>query len=226
MANIDNPALIIMAKEPDVGTTKTRLSPPLSPKEAAQLYEALLRDTLAMASELDGVHLAVAVTPPTAMQYFREITPRATSLVPVRCDDIGDCLRQVMKHLLEQGYPKVMALNSDGPSLPREHLQRAASMLDENDVVLGPCEDGGYYLIGLKHPHPELFTGIDWSTSRVFSQTLAKVKALGLESGCLPVWYDVDTADDLRRLQDDLDTLPPQTLNHTRKFLRQWAGIS
>ncbi len=215
------PALVIMAKRPAVGKTKTRLCPPLTPTEAAALYEALLRDTIELASGLEGVQLAIAVTPPEATDFFRQIGPPDAILLPVAGKDIGDCLNQVLSRLLANGHSQAIALNSDGPTLPAMYLQQAIARLNSVDVVLGPCEDGGYYLIGLKQSRPELFQDIDWSTERVTAQTLTQAESLELSVALLPSWHDVDTPADLERLQAELALLPAETLPHTRRFFRQ-----
>ena len=214
------PALVIMAKEPAVGQTKTRLCPPLTPQQAADLYKALLRDTIGLAAALEGVQLAVAVTPPEAVGTFRRWCPPGTLLLPVKGADIGECLNRVLDHMLASGHAGAIALNSDGPTLPASYLERAVAGLEEADVVLGPGEDGCYYLIGFKEPHPGLFERIDWSTERVGAQTLSRAGALGLRVALLPAWYDVDTAADLDRLRAEIDTLPASAVPHTRRFLR------
>lgn len=219
-----NPILVIMAKEPQVGFTKTRLCPPLTLDEAAQLYEALLMDSISLASGLDRIDLAIAVTPPQSVAYFKRISPLDTLLIPVECDDIGDCLTRVLRSLLDMGYPKVLAFNADGPSVPQGYIQTAVRLLDECDVVLGPSEDGGYYLVGLKQLYPEIFLGVTWSTPQVLHQTLTKIKDLGLEAGLLPPWYDVDTAADLERMRSELANLPPEILVHTRRFLANFPA--
>jgi rSAM/selenodomain-associated transferase 1 len=220
---MENSALIIMAKQPAVGQTKTRLCPPLTPTQAAALYEALLRDSIELAAGLEGVRLAIAVTPPEAMGYFRRISPAGATLLPVAGADIGDCLNQVLSRLLAAGHGQALACNSDGPTLPVAFLRQAIALLDESDVVLGPSEDGGYYLIGLKRPRPELFQGIAWSTGRVLAQTVERAEALGLSVALTLPWYDVDTASDLDRLRDELVGLPAGALLHTRRFFAYFA---
>jgi len=116
------------------------------------------------------------------------------------------------------GHPQALALNSDGPTLPATYLQQAMEQLNRAEVVLGPSQDGGYYLIGLKRPQPGLFVDIEWSSERVTAQTLARAEAMGLRVALLPPWYDVDTAADLVRLQADLASLPAEALIHTRGF--------
>ena len=216
-----NPILIIIAKEPQIGTTKTRLSPPLKLSEAAQLFEALLLDTIDLVSSINGIDLAVAVTPPESSGYFERNTPSGTILLPVTCLDIGDCLRQVFIELFERGYSKVLAFNSDGPSLPKEYIHEAISLLDENDVVYGPSTDGGYYLVGLNQLYPAIFSDIQWSTSQVMEQSLAKAEKENLRVSLLPIWYDVDTETDLERLMVDIRDRPEDQLKHTRRFFEQ-----
>ena len=213
-----DPAVVIMAKQPALGQTKTRLCPPLTPAEAAALYEALLRDTIELVAGLDDVCLAIAVTPPEATDYFCRITPEDAILLPVVGADIGVCLDRALSALLVAGHPRAIALNADGPTLPVAYLRQAIAHLDEADVVLGPSEDGGYYLIGLTHTQPGLFRDIAWSTAQVTAQTLARAEALGLRVALLPVWYDVDTPADLDKLHAELAALPPEALPFTRGF--------
>jgi rSAM/selenodomain-associated transferase 1 len=215
---VKNPILIIIAKEPQVGSTKTRLSPPLEPSQAAALFEALLEDTIDLVSSLEGIDLAVAVTPPESTGYFEEKTPEGTVLIPVTCTDIGDCLKQVFAKLFHRGYPKVLAFNSDGPSLPSEYIYQAVQLLDSQDVVFGPSDDGGYYLVGLNEPQAQLFSDIQWSTPQVMEQSLARAEAENLRVTLLPEWYDVDTAEDLERLLREVQRYPDDLLKHTRRY--------
>ena len=215
-----------MAKVPHIGTTKTRLSPQISPAEAAGLYEALLKDTIALARKLKHIDLAVAFSPSSSKHYFQKISPSQSMLLPVDCDNIGSCLEQVLRLLIEMGYKKAIAINSDGPSLPIAYLAQAFQELEDNDIVLGPNDDGGYYLIGLKRIFPELFSSIDWSTSAVLTQTLERIKQLDQKVYLLPSWYDVDTYADFRRLKIDLERLPTSDLAHTREFLSNSSLIS
>jgi uncharacterized protein len=127
--------------------------------------------------------------------------------------------------LLSEGHAGAIAIDSDSPTLPMAYVATAAETLRRTmaDVVLGPAEDGGYYLIGVSAPQPWLFKGVAWSTSSVLTTTLARVKELGLRSHLLPSWFDVDTADDLARLRDEMKTEgggPPRTF----AFLRGLYG--
>jgi uncharacterized protein len=211
--------LILMAKQPSVGRTKTRLCPPLSLAEAAAFYEAMLLDTLALAGSLTEAQLAAAVTPAAAQEYFETITPPGTLVYPVEGENLGECLLKTMQTAFNAGFKKVLVLNTDGPSLPQPYLIQALEFLETNDLVLGPGQDGGYYLIGMKCPHPQIFQDISWSTDQVLEQSLARANSLGLSTALTPSWYDVDTVVDAARLVYELSALPPERLVHTRSFL-------
>jgi rSAM/selenodomain-associated transferase 1 len=212
-------ALAVMAKRPVAGKTKTRLRTALSAKQAAKLYEAMLRDTVQLALQLEQAQLAIAVTPPEAASFIRPLCPADTLFIPAAGLDLGECLEYALSTLALEGYSKVLALNSDGPSLPLSYLRQAVEGLDRADVVLGPSEDGGYYLIGLRSPQPLLFEGISWSTARVAEQTLARARELGLVVALLPPWYDVDRVADLEKLREEMRDLPSTALAHCRRCL-------
>ncbi|MBE3073400.1 MAG: TIGR04282 family arsenosugar biosynthesis glycosyltransferase, partial [Actinobacteria bacterium] len=207
----------IMAKQPAAGRTKTRLCPPLSPSAAAELYEALLNDTIMLVSSVPDVRLAVAITP--GDEAWRPAVPGGALFLEVEGSDIGACLSSVIRHFFDAGYSRVIALDSDSPTLPATYIEQADTLLDSHDLVVGPSEDGGYYLVGLRQPRPELFRDIAWSTPRVTAQTLDRAAVLGLSVAVLPAWYDVDTAADLQRLRVEVNGLPPDTLRSTRRFL-------
>jgi rSAM/selenodomain-associated transferase 1 len=222
---LNETAIVIMAKEPRPGKTKTRLCPPLTHLQAAALYEALLLDTIAMLAALEVVDLAIAITPPESKVYFQKITPGGTLLLPIEGVDIGDCLVQALGQLLDSSYRKVIALNADGPSLPMAYLHQALESLEHNDVVIGEGYDGGYYLVGLKRLHKVLFQDITWSTHMVLAQTLDQASRAGLSVSLTPAWYDIDTIQDLRRLISELPGLPADHLTHTRRALDTFEGI-
>lgn len=197
-------ALIVVAKEPQPGRTKTRLCPPLAPASAAEFYRCLLLDTLALVQRLEAADHTLAYTPATARDYFARLSLNSFRLVPQVGADLGQRLANALGHHFDLGYRRAVIMNSDGPTLPLACLEEAFAGLDGADVTLGPGHDGGYYLIGMKRLHAELFQGIDWSTERVIPQTLAICRRLGLAVHQLPEWYDVDVAEDLERLRRDL----------------------
>jgi rSAM/selenodomain-associated transferase 1 len=218
--------LVVVAKEPSVGRTKTRLSPPLSGQQAAELYRCLLLDTLELMKRVEGVQPIIAYLPPEAEPFFRRIAPPGFDFVPQVGADLGDRLDNVLTHCLQKGYRQAVVMDSDSPTLPMVYLRQAFRELDDPnvDVVLGSCDDGGYYLIGLKSPCSALFQGIVMSTSTVVTETLARAQEQGLRVACLPRWYDVDTYEDLERLIEELLLQPDHLAQHTRTFLSDAMG--
>ena len=219
-------ALIVMAKEPSVGRTKTRLSPPLSGQEATELYRCLLLDTLELMKRVEEVQPIIAYLPPDAEPFFRRLAPPGFDFVPQVGADLGERLDNVLTHCLQSGYRQAVVMDSDSPTLPVTCLRQALRELDDPavDGVLGPCDDGGYYLIGLKSPCPALFRGIVMSTATVVAETLERARQQGQRVACLPGWYDVDTSEDLARLVEELRSQPDHPAQHTRAFLSEAMG--
>jgi uncharacterized protein len=215
--------LALMAKQPQPGRTKTRLCPPFSPLQAAAFYEALLLDTFALAAGLPCIQLAAAVTPVEGMDYFRQVAPPETMLFPVEGTHIGECLARTFDILFSSGFTRVLCLNTDGPSLPPAYLSQAVELLHRTGLVLGPGEDGGYYLIGLTAPCPALFQGVSWSTAQVLAQTLSNACRCALQAALLPPWYDIDTPAAAARLAQELEHLPVQRLVHSRRFFQSYS---
>lgn len=212
-------ALLIMAKRPLPGQTKTRLLPAFSAAAAAQLYECFLHDVVQLAQSIPGITPFVAYTPITEAAYFKKHFPDC-GLIPQHGENLNERLEDVLTTCLHQGYGAVCALNSDSPTLPVAYLVQAFAELQkaETDVVFGPCEDGGYYLIGWKRPYPRLTREVTMSTDHVLTDTLTIADELNLNAHLLPTWYDVDTAVDVTRLQAELfenTAVAP----HTRQFL-------
>jgi rSAM/selenodomain-associated transferase 1 len=212
-------ALIVVAKEPLPGLTKTRLCPPFSPDQAAEFYHCLMRDTLELVSRLEMAHHTLAYAPAGARSFFENLVPDGFELVLQRGADLGERLANGLAHHFELGYGRVVIMNSDGPTLPLAHLEEAFTGLERADVTLGPGHDGGYYLIGMKVLYPGLFQEIAWSTERVIPQTMVVCRELGLAVHKLPEWYDVDVEADLNRLSRDL-AREPASAPRTHAFLR------
>src|SRR5437016_793018 len=201
-------ALALMAKVPFAGPVKTRLTPPLSAEEAATLSTCFLRDmaTNVLDMNSDGMEGAVLYTPANAEGLLHDVLPDGFKLVAQRGETLGERLINAAAELLSNGFESVCLINSDSPTLPVEVLRTATSLLaqDGDRVVLGPTEDGGYYLIGLKHPHHELFERIAWSMAEVLSHTIERAAEINLPVEFLPTWYDVDDAATLRLLCEEL----------------------
>lgn len=218
-------AVAIMAKAPQAGEVKTRLCPPLSLADAAELYRRFLLDKIEQVTTLKAASLAIAYTPAEAKAFFEEVAPGFV-LVQQRGADLGDRLANSLGELLDRGHGGAVAIDSDTPTLPVGFLQQAVDLVTTPDIdlVLGPTQDGGYYLIGLRAMHRELFEAMAWSTSAVLSETIRRADAKGLRVACLPPWYDIDTPEDLGRLRAELAVQGGDAPRHTRTFLLERTG--
>lgn len=201
-------ALGVMTKAPRAGRVKTRLSPPLTPEEAAALNTCFLRDTAAAimtAANVGGIGIGI-YTPVGEENAYAGILPFDFVLIPQRGDLFGERLVLAAEDLRGVGFEAVCLIDSDSPTVPQAAYARAVETLLQpgERMVFGPSDDGGYYLIGLKQVHRRLFEEIDWSTERVAEQTLARAREIGLAVELLPTWYDVDDRATLRRLCDEL----------------------
>jgi rSAM/selenodomain-associated transferase 1 len=216
------PAIAVMTKVPGVTAVKSRLHDTLGEARATELYRCFLLDRLDALATLRDITGVVAFTPPGAEAVMKSLTPSALRLVPQRGADLGERLSNILTDLLELGHIAALAVDSDSPTLPMAYVMEAATALSGAtcDVVLGPCEDGGYYLVGLRYPQPALFEGIPWSTDAVFAMTLERARARGLSVHVLPQWFDVDTEADLRRLHADL-TAGAHGPQRTYAFVKQ-----
>ena len=199
----------VMAKASRAGMTKTRLCPPLTFEEAADLNTAFLKDTaetLAAAATETSLAGAMAFTPAGSAAFFRAILPRSIMLREVWYADFGDCLREAMRTQFSAGHRAACVLNSDSPTLPPALLIEMVEVLFRpgDRAVLGPSQDGGYYLLACKALHPRLFRGISWSTESVAAQTLQRAAEIGLPVHVLPEWYDVDDCASLKQLAGEL----------------------
>ncbi|HEU4834809.1 MAG TPA: TIGR04282 family arsenosugar biosynthesis glycosyltransferase [Pyrinomonadaceae bacterium] len=221
-------ALGLMAKAPLEGEVKTRLVPPLTAREAAALNTCFLRDMAANIDSISETQAAsglVVYTPAGSESAFAGVLPERFSFLAQRGAHLGERLCNATDDLLRQGYGAVCLINSDSPTLPGSILIRALESLanDGDRVVLGAAEDGGYYLIGLKHAHRNLFNEIAWSTSDVLARTRQRAAEIDLPVELLPPWYDVDDAETLARLCKELFFTSPSNgaypAPHTRAFL-------
>jgi rSAM/selenodomain-associated transferase 1 len=216
MNNLSNIcAMAVMAKAPRPGMCKTRLMPPLNGEQAAAMSAAFLRDiteNIVAAARQVPMHGVVAYAPAGLEHLFDGHLADGTTFVladgdtpaPDEVRGFGRCLLHALRDLLALGYGSAVVVNSDSPNLPTELLVRTAEILSwpGDRAVLGPAEDGGYYLLGVRQAHVHLFADIEWSTERVAEQTLARAKEIGLEMVVLPRWYDVDDAASLHRLME------------------------
>jgi hypothetical protein len=187
----------VFAKPPRPGLVKTRLAAVLGEVQAAALARAFLEDTWAAASSLPWARAVLATTEPAAAAWSgARLAPRW----PQGGGDLGDRLERVLRRAL-RGTPAALAIGTDTPGLPPTLLSQARSALWEAEAVLGPCEDGGFYVLGLRRCPPGLLRGLPWSATDTFAQTLSRLRERGLTTAVIAPWFDVDRPADLACLR-------------------------
>ena len=201
--------VIVFVKNPVPGQVKTRLTPYLSPEQAASLYQAFLVDWCNTLSSIPTAHRVIAYTPAEGLSALQALIGEDSVYIPQVGASLGERLIAAARWACDQGYAKFLFVGSDSPTLPVQYVEHALDLLESRDIVIGPSVDGGYYLIGFsKHGAalsiPTVFEEIAWSTEVVFRQTLGKIQEINAQLGLLPPWYDVDTPTGLQLLQDHL----------------------
>lgn len=218
----------IMTKAPEPGKVKTRLSPPLTPQQAAELNKCFLRDlscSIFQATTMSPACGVAIYTPIGAEAVYDDLLPNGFYLIPQRGTDFGERLIFAAEDLFSAGFSSVCLINSDSPTVSAECFAEAAiELADPRDrVILGPSDDGGYYLIGMKRMHRGLFERIDWSTDRVLGQTKERASELRLAVHELPSGLDIDDGPSLKRLYRELfdsgSSSSAQVASSTRQFL-------
>jgi uncharacterized protein len=224
-------ALAVMAKAPKAGHVKTRLSPPSDPHQAAALNIAFLRDTLACLKEVKATasaNVVISYTPIGEEAYFAGIVPDDVALIPQRGEGFGERLQYTAEDLFAAGFSAVCLIDSDSPTVPKGAYAEAVQRLlaNEDCAVLGPSDDGGYYLLGVNASHPRLFENITWSTAVVAEQTLQRARQIDVPLYFLPTWFDVDDRQTLARLYRELQGSDHKGFAaiHTGDYLRTIAN--
>jgi uncharacterized protein len=220
-------ALVVMAKAPREGEVKTRLAPALSPSEARRLYVAFLGDTFAMMEDVmgerEGLGLALCYTPEGAEEAFEEVEREGSIMIPQRGDDLGERLTNCFADLFSLGFESVVVIGADSPTLPGEYVFDAFECFEtDDDVVIGPTEDGGYYLVGMRKLHGRIFEDVPWGTGGALDATIERAREAGLDLVLLPEWYDVDTPEDFERLKSELEE-NRDSAKLTGSFLKELA---
>jgi hypothetical protein len=207
--NNNDRVLVIMAKAPRPGLVKTRLASSLSPEAVTAFYCCLLDDTLALARSLKlrGVEVAI-MCPASDVNELTQLTGNDVRVVAQNGEGLAAGLTSVFAHFAEGDQRRVIAFNSDSPHLPRSVLEAAFETLSAHDVVVGPTHDGGYYLVGAKAFHATLFAGDGMGTNNALERLLSRARALELSVGFADSFYDIDVADDLTRLAEELRLAP------------------
>lgn len=216
--------LVIMAKAPRLGSVKTRLAESLSLQAVTELYRCLLNDTIALAQALDHVEIAI-MCPASDVEDLSRAVAKTVRIVPQTGQGLAAALASVFRHFAT-GHQQVIAFNSDSPHLPASVLQTAFDVVRACDLVVGPTHDGGYYLVGAKASHPDLFTSDGMGTANALEALLTRARALGLSVILTDPFYDIDVASDLSQLANELQRMPG-TAPRTAKWLSEWpsAGV-
>ena len=220
-------ALVVMMKYPEPGRVKTRLVPPLTGVEASCLYRYFIEDTfdriipLARCRDTDKrASIFSAFTPVERLDDISQLLPEGIPLIPQRGVDLGERLENIFSELIVSGYKRVVVIGSDTPDIPLAYIEDAFVLLCEKPgrVVLGPSEDGGYYLIGMDRANKAPFEKIPWGSDTVLRETLAQCKRRAIETVHLPAWRDVDTIEDLEPLINN------RHLPATTRFINDHLG--
>jgi uncharacterized protein len=202
-------AIGIICKAPQPGRSKTRLATAIGAEAASKLSACFLRDVAVAIEAVPaglGRHGCGVYAPAGAEHVMRELLPASFGLLLQVGDDLGEVLLGASRALLEAGHDCILLVNGDSPTLPTRFLVQAIEALRQpgDRMVLGPASDGGYYLIGLKYPHPRLFAEIAWGTDTVARTTCARAAEIELATMLLPEWYDIDDVETLRWLREEL----------------------
>ncbi len=214
-------ALVIIARYPEPGKTKTRLGRVIGDREVAELYQAFLTDLVHKFGGNPAYDLCWTYTPAqcdyqTLIHTLAPATAQQMRYFPQQGSELGERLHHVFQWADEQGYQRALVLGSDTPQVTPATISKAIAALDTSDVVLGPAEDGGYYLLGMHHAH-DLFSGIPMSTSAVLEMTIAAARHQQLSVQLVDTLFDIDEFPDLQRLArllEDDSTLAPATAAH------------
>jgi len=202
-------ALVVMAKAPQAGASKTRLLPRLDADQAATLALCLTQDSVRNVRALDA-RVCIAYTPAGGRDVLEPALAPGLRWFAQRGKDLGARMEHAIARAARWGARPILLIGTDSPHLPIENIALAIETLqaDRADLVLGPAEDGGYYLVGMSRPAPGLFDGVAWSTSRAYAETAANAQRQSLRLWNAPMGYDIDTPADLARLYEQICTDP------------------
>lgn len=192
-------ALIVFVKAPIKGKVKTRLSPYLSDEEILRLYKSFLTMITERCSRLRGADRFLGCTPTENDDFLLSLADKyGYGCFKQRGRSLGQRIINAFKEYFNKGYKKVVIIGSDSPTIPLEYIRDAFNLLNRREFILGPCNDGGYYIVGARRPYEDIFKGIPWDTSDVLNKTLDRLNSRGIDYFLLPFWYDVDRIEDLR----------------------------
>jgi uncharacterized protein len=215
-----NRTLVIMAKAPRLGSVKTRLAESLSLQAVTDLYRCLLNDTIALAQALDRMEIAI-MCPASDVEDLARAVAKSVRIVPQIGQGLAAGLASVFNHFAPAGQQRVIAFNSDSPHLPASVLETAFDALEACDLVVGPTHDGGYFLVGAKASHSDLFASDGMGTANALEALLTRALRLRLSVHMTDPFYDIDVEGDLTRLAAELQ-LAPARAPRTAAWLKQW----
>ena len=215
-----NRTLVIMAKAPRPGTVKTRLTRSLPSSAVTALYCCLLEDTVTLAKSLSRVEVAVMCPEPDTGELAR-VLGNTVQVVAQKGEGLAAGLTSVFARFTGAAQRCVIAFNSDSPHLSPSVLEGAFATLVTHDVVVGPTQDGGYYLVGAKAAHPSLFENDGMGTRSALERLLVRAQMLELSTGLTEPFYDIDVADDLIRLARELQMAPAKA-PRTAAWFGEW----
>jgi uncharacterized protein len=198
-------ALILFARDPVLGTVKTRLSPFLEEGVILKLYTCFLQDSLDNIGQVENVDRFVGVAPSNESGFFTRTLGSDICMFVQEGESLGDKMRRAIQDRFTEGYERVVIIGSDSPSLPASYIHRALG--SKRDIVLGPSTDGGYYLVGMRGKMVEVFKDVTWGTETVLQETCKHLLQNGASLELLPVWYDVDTPEDLKFFKTHLELI-------------------
>ncbi len=218
----------VFAKEPRPGHVKTRLAAAIGFERAAALYEAFLRDFVPRLESLP-VHRVLVYTPASGQHFFCQLADDRFELEEQQGTGLGARMAAFFETRFARGARRVVLIGSDTPDLPLASLERAFAELNRREIVLGPCTDGGYYLVGMNRWIPELFAGVNWSTGAVLAQTIRQINTIVARLTLLEPWYDVDRVEDVRHLSAEIGAASRRGrvlgLTHTEAVLRSLVEL-
>lgn len=191
--------LLLLAKYPQVGQVKTRLAQDVGNEAATEIYRELVEKIVDQCRSSD-YQFHLHFSPKECEFDFKQWLPDLDRYEAQVAGDLGMKLIHGFESSFSQGAQKVLTIGGDCPEVDHNLILEAFQTLENNDIVIGPAYDGGYYLIGMKKMIPELFQNIQWSTSKVFDQTKTKIQALGLSLNFLRILSDIDTQEDWLKL--------------------------
>ncbi len=196
-------ALITFVKAPVPGTVKTRLQADMPVDEVVEIYKSFVREITSGCSRLKGIDRFLGCAPSKDDPFLREITEKYEMVAfNQRGDDLGKRIVNGFRDIFKKGYSSVVLIGSDSPTIPKEYIRKAFRELEKKDFIVGPCCDGGMYLIGAKNSiNPRIFQKITWDSSDVLNLTMSNLFRLNIPFSMLPFWYDIDNIDDLKFLK-------------------------